>query len=67
MPKYTYKCPICKQTKDIFLSYATAIPSSVDCSFCEEGMTRVYYPIPVKYKGDGFTLSNKKEDKNVKK
>ena len=58
MPTYEYKCPRCMHTAEV---EASEPPKRVKCQICGyRTMRRVFAPIPVHFKGEGFTKSTNK-------
>jgi len=59
MPEYVYKCKICGETTYKTFPIEIEKPDKVKC-VCGEFANRVFFPLPVHYKADGFTKRNNK-------
>jgi len=74
MPTYTYQCTSCGSAKDFIKVIEHQIPTAkeVGCSKnCQEPkIERVYKPLPIHFKGSGWTETtsqNTEKNKTLKK
>lgn len=60
MPIYEYECPSCSSRFDQKRSFSDEGP--VTCPKCRCEARRIYYPVPIIFKGSGFYVTDNKGD-----
>ncbi len=56
MPTYEYLCQSCQHRFDLRQSFDSEPVAT--CPECQSQATRQFVPVPIMFKGDGWTLSN---------
>ena len=56
MPTYVYRCQSCQHRFDLRQSFDSEPVAT--CPVCQSHATRQFVPVPIMFKGDGWTLSN---------
>lgn len=59
MPMYVYKCSQCGKVKELHQPYDVEQRTEPVCHECREEMTRVWLPVGVHFKGDGWYATDK--------
>ena len=59
MPNYQYQCPNCKLQFDLHQSFNDK--PIAKCPTCYEIARRVFFPVPILFKGSGFYITDSRD------